>query len=136
MTMMFILNELDCNKAKCIQYQPCRNLCATDTRGCCSCDESVSQCIPSCAAQGLPPAATLASKAPRVAWSDRETMVLIDLWEEHFDDLRRQKRNGAVYLEIARRLQYPLLSQLRRSIRGVAATSKTVSTAAVNFPYW
>ncbi|XP_049525891.1 myb/SANT-like DNA-binding domain-containing protein 1 isoform X2 [Dermacentor silvarum] len=55
--------------------------------------------------QGLPPAATLASKAPRVAWSDRETMVLIDLWEEHFDDLRRQKRNGAVYLEIARRLR-------------------------------
>ncbi|XP_077525056.1 uncharacterized protein LOC144136542 isoform X2 [Amblyomma americanum] len=56
-----------------------------------------------------PPAAlaTVATftKAPRVAWSDLETMVLIDLWEKHFDDLRRQKRNGAIYLEIARSLR-------------------------------
>lgn len=55
-----------------------------------------------------PPAAlatvTTPAKVPRITWSDRETMVLIDLWEKHFDDLRRQKRNGAVYLEIARSL--------------------------------
>ncbi|KAL1419874.1 hypothetical protein MTO96_004776 [Rhipicephalus appendiculatus] len=46
-----------------------------------------------------------AAKTSRITWSERETMLLIDLWETHFDDLWRQKHNGAVYLEIARSLR-------------------------------
>lgn len=45
------------------------------------------------------------AKTSRSAWSERETMLLIDLWETYFEDLRKTKHNGAVYLEIAFRLR-------------------------------
>lgn len=44
-------------------------------------------------------------KSPRVTWTDTETRTLIRLWERHLQDLRRQKRNRAVYEAIAAALR-------------------------------
>lgn len=42
---------------------------------------------------------------PRVHWGIEETWALIRLWEDRMDDLRRVKRNGSIYAEIAASLQ-------------------------------
>ncbi|KAG0437112.1 hypothetical protein HPB47_017598 [Ixodes persulcatus] len=46
-------------------------------------------------------ASTSRKRSPRVHWSVDATWALIRLWEDRLEDLRRAKRNGAVYAEIA-----------------------------------
>ncbi|KAH6933267.1 hypothetical protein HPB50_013921 [Hyalomma asiaticum] len=42
---------------------------------------------------------------PRQLWGEQETILLIDLWEDHLTDLRRQKHNASVYDDIAATLR-------------------------------
>ncbi|XP_040077767.3 uncharacterized protein LOC120849594 [Ixodes scapularis] len=49
-------------------------------------------------------ASTSRKGSPRVHWSVDATWALIRLWEDRLEDLRRAKRNGAVYAEIAEAL--------------------------------
>ncbi|KAM7286373.1 uncharacterized protein ISCGN_015036 [Ixodes scapularis] len=55
---------------------------------------------------GAGPAGPSAAKKrePRVVWTSQETWTLIRLWEGRMEDLRRAKRNGGVYEEIAEEL--------------------------------
>ncbi|KAG0435179.1 hypothetical protein HPB47_018639 [Ixodes persulcatus] len=43
-------------------------------------------------------------REPRVVWTSQETWTLIRLREGRMEDLRRAKRNGGVYEEIAEEL--------------------------------
>ncbi|KAG0445533.1 hypothetical protein HPB47_014204 [Ixodes persulcatus] len=49
-------------------------------------------------------ASTSRKGSPRVNWSVDATWAPIRLWEDRLEDLRRAKRNGAVYAEIAEAL--------------------------------
>ncbi|KAH9382998.1 hypothetical protein HPB48_023652 [Haemaphysalis longicornis] len=42
---------------------------------------------------------------PRQLWDEKETHVLIDIWEDRLCDLRRQKRNGNIYEEMTESLR-------------------------------
>ncbi|XP_077485050.1 uncharacterized protein LOC144095123 [Amblyomma americanum] len=71
-------------------------------------------------------AAVAAVSQPRNLWSERETWVLIDLWEERLDDLSRQKRNSVVYCEIAEALRAAgfgrSTAEVRHKIRNLTRT--------------
>ncbi|XP_075542462.1 uncharacterized protein LOC142576292 [Dermacentor variabilis] len=47
----------------------------------------------------------VAPSQARQLWGERETALLIDLWEDRLMDLRRQKRNSGVYDDIAAALR-------------------------------
>ncbi|KAK8782902.1 hypothetical protein V5799_015757 [Amblyomma americanum] len=67
---------------------------------------------------------------PRQVWSERETSVLIDCWEDRIIDLRRQKRNSSIYEEIAPELR----------VAGFHRTKQQVHTKIENlsnkFRFW
>ncbi|KAH6933312.1 hypothetical protein HPB50_014149 [Hyalomma asiaticum] len=50
-------------------------------------------------------AANMHMSNPRQLWGEQETILLIDLWEDHLTDLRRQKRNASVYDDITAALR-------------------------------
>lgn len=53
---------------------------------------------------------------PRQLWGETETYVLIDLWEERLKELRRQKRNSAVYEQIAKALRLAGFQRTRAQV--------------------
>ncbi|XP_077519847.1 uncharacterized protein LOC144129599 [Amblyomma americanum] len=76
------------------------------------------------------------ASAPRQLWRERETSLLIHLWEDHLADLRRQKRNGGVHEEIARGLceaRYIWTrAQVQNKIENLGQTYRSAGRGAPN----
>ncbi|XP_077517240.1 uncharacterized protein LOC144128056 [Amblyomma americanum] len=85
------------------------------------------------------------ASAPRQLWRERETSLLIHLWEDHLADLRRQKRNGGVHEEIARGLcearYIRTRAQVQNKIENLGQTyrswlRRTTGSGAITWEYF
>ncbi|XP_077492135.1 uncharacterized protein LOC144103232 [Amblyomma americanum] len=83
----------------------------------------------------------------RRLWSERETAALIDCWQDHLNDLRRQKRNAAVYAEIAEALRilgfHRTSAEVRHKIRNLTQMYRdfnkngtTTGSGAIQWPHY
>lgn len=61
----------------------------------------------------------------RIEWSDRETLLLLEVWGDHVYDLRRAKRNATVYEKMRADLMAlhveKTVDEIRRKIKNLQA---------------